>query len=210
VASATFTQRRKISSRVEVEELIEATLYTEHKTTKKGLDEISSNFAQFTEKFGLKAPAAKGKKTTSKATFQPGDVLSALHPKLTTPQQTAEVAQRRQDLALSNRLEAEVRRALQDLAVLRETISGPESVISNITEESLRSSRALRTSLKEYKEFYFLLHNKDNKYLKKEYTSKEQRETDAFQTIQQSNFMKDVQKYSKVAEKNNDLMKEVM
>lgn len=95
-------------------------------------------------------------------------------------QQTLDVAQRRQDLAFSNLLEAEVRRALQDLAVLRETITGPESVISNITEESLRNSRALRTSLKEYKEFYFLLHTKDNKYLKKEYTSKEQRETDAF------------------------------
>lgn len=80
VASTTFTQRRKLSARVEVEELIEATLYSEQKASKQGLEEISFNFAQFTEKFGLKPPAAKGKKATGKVTFQPGDVLSALQP----------------------------------------------------------------------------------------------------------------------------------
>jgi len=52
-------------------------------------------------------------------------------------------------------------------------------VLSGITEDNLRRSRELRTSLKEYKEFYFIIHDNDPKYLKKQYTSKAQKETDA-------------------------------
>jgi hypothetical protein len=81
-------------------------------------------------------------------------------------------------------------------------------VLSNITEESLRRSRELRTSLKEYKEFYFLSHQNDPKYLKKAYTSKEHKETDAYQSVMQSSFMKDVERFDKVAVKNIDMMKE--
>ena len=61
--------------------------------------------------------------------------------------------------------------------------TGPDHpVLSRITEDELRKSRSLRSTLEEYKEYYFLIYN-DPKHLKKNATP-EQKKVDNYQSYQ--------------------------
>lgn len=62
-------------------------------------------------------------------------------------------------------LEEEVSSAMQHLAKLKEALGETSSALSGISEQALRESRSLRTTVREYKEFYFFQHQNDPKYL---------------------------------------------
>jgi hypothetical protein len=51
-------------------------------------------------------------------------------------------------------LEAEVQYALANLNEMKEYLGDSSNILSSITEDDLRKSRELRTSVCEYKEFY--------------------------------------------------------
>lgn len=72
-----------------------------------------------------------------------------------------------------SRYEAEVQFALANLNELKEFLGQDANVINSITESDLRKSRAIRTSVCEYKEFYFYLSKTAPKSFEKKYDSEE-------------------------------------
>lgn len=118
-----------------------------------------------------------------------------------------QVPTRRQEVtSIKNlNLEAEVAEAQKHLELLKEAL-GPDSRVQNITESELRNSRVLRTTIMEYKEFFFFMHNNDPRYLNKKYTNEEQRDIDNHQSVQQSAFQSDLQRFQDNLDRNVDLM----
>lgn len=77
-----------------------------------------------------------------------------------------------------SRHEAEVQFALANLKEIRDYLGNDSVVIGAITEEDLRKSRILRTSVCEYKEYYFYLCRTPPKSFEKQYQTEEQRKID--------------------------------
>lgn len=65
--------------------------------------------------------------------------------------------------------------ALANLRQLQDYLgeNSPSNIINAISEKDLRQSRSLRTSVCEYKEFYFYMSNKPPKSFEKQYESEE-------------------------------------
>lgn len=72
-----------------------------------------------------------------------------------------------------SRYEAEVQFALATLKEMKEFLGHDANIINSITESDLRKSRELRTSVCEYKEFYFYVSKTAPKSFEKKYESEE-------------------------------------
>ena len=77
-----------------------------------------------------------------------------------------------------SRYEAEVQYALANLKEIQDYLGKDSVVIGAMTEDDLRKSKSLRTSICEYKEFYFYLCKSPPKSFVKQYDSDEQRKLD--------------------------------
>lgn len=88
---------------------------------------------------------------------------------------------------------------------LKSVIGEKDQVLAAITDDEIRNSSALRTTLQRYKEFYFFMHDKDPKHLEKQYTSPEQKFIDDHQRLAQSNFNEDINLFEKHYDKNMTL-----
>ena len=87
---------------------------------------------------------------------------------------TGKTAMRRQELLTPmSRYEAEVQLALANLKEIQDYLGKDSVVIGAITENDLRHSKSLRTSVLEYKEFYFYLSQSPPKSFTKTYESDE-------------------------------------
>ena len=86
---------------------------------------------------------------------------------------------RRQELQTPmSRYEAEVQYALANLKEIQKYLGNDSVVIGAITEDDLRKSKVLRTSICEYKEYYFFLSRAPPKSFEKQYQTEEQRHLD--------------------------------
>jgi len=63
---------------------------------------------------------------------------------------------------------------------LKESLGSDHPMLGRITEQQLRNSRALRTSLNDYKEIFFYMAINDPKALKKQYSSVEQQDAENY------------------------------
>lgn len=86
VGEILISQRHKLSPNVEVQEIFEYEVYREHKADeRKTEDDISAGFKEFSEKYGLSAPASKqrGKARKQVVGGVTSDVLSQIQQSLT-------------------------------------------------------------------------------------------------------------------------------
>lgn len=67
VGEFSISQRHKLSSSVEIEEIFEGEIYKEHQLTQKAQEEINASFKNFGEKYGIKTGEVLGKKRPQKS-----------------------------------------------------------------------------------------------------------------------------------------------
>ena len=212
VGEFSIKQRKKISSNVEIEQILEGDIITEYK-----VDSINNNFKKFSEKYGIKTdakPESSSKKSSGKS--QADELVSKLSAQFTQAVESTgfdpEIVQiplKRQEVYTSNSLlDAEVRFALTNLKEMKDYLGNDSSIISQITEADLRKSRVLRTSVCEYKEFFFYIGNKPAKAFERTDISPEEKKVLVQQSSKQNSLMKDLGRYEEVYNHNLDMMRE--
>jgi hypothetical protein len=116
---------------------------------------------------------------------------------------------RRQDVTnVNSKLEQEFEQALKSLNELKEFLGNDHHLLANVTVEDLRNSRSLRTTLIEYKEFFFFTTQRPPKSFVKKYENEEQRKVDDYQSIYQSSMMKDLDRLKENFDKNLNMIRD--
>ena len=202
VGEFSWIKRHRLSPTLEVEATYEGDILAEHKITQKVREEVEANFKRFSEKYGVstgatESPNKRGRKSKDEASELLATYQDHIFKAIGTEQiqLSLEAPQRRQEIRSTKTvdLDREVADALVHLNSLKAYL-GAESSVGKITEADLRNSRALRTSVAEYKGFYFFQSPNTPKSFEKKYDSYEQKKTDFIQSYDQSYTKQDLER----------------
>lgn len=91
---------------------------------------------------------------------------------------------------------------------MKDFLGNDHHLLKDLTEKDLRNSSTLRSTLIEYKEYYFFTAQKAPKSFEKKYESEEQRKIDDYQSMHQSAMNKDVERMNAHLQKNLDMIRD--